>query len=165
MRYKIAAILVLLQLAFFAAWAGYEEMLLRTGDSILVKTVPVDPRDLLSGQYLELRYAFSSVESLGIESPGWSLRGKTVWVVLGPQGEFHVLRYATMERPAHLAEGEVALKGVTHYWNQVTFGIERYFVPEGTETPQARSLTVRLRVGKGGNARIETVYVNGEPWP
>jgi uncharacterized membrane-anchored protein len=45
------------------------------------------------------------------------------------------------------------------------FGIDRYFVPEGTPTPDRRDITVRLRIDKDGGARIEQVYVHDEPWP
>ena len=176
MRYKIAAIYVLLQVLFFAAWAGYEESLFWSGESVLVKVVPVDPRDMLSGQYLDLGYEFSTLRDLGIGSKldedDWPVMGSEperwgddVWVVLAKKGELHVPVRAAFERPCKLAEGEVTLKGSYGFSSRAYFGIERYFVPEGTPTPKAADLTVRLRITSGGKARIEQVYLKGEPWP
>lgn len=162
MRLKLAAAWIGLQVLFFAGWAGLEEMRLAPGEgrSILVRTVPVDPRDLLRGQYIRLAYEFST---------GWPTQagfpdGAEVWAVLSLQGEFHGPRDFSERRPDGLAPGEVALRGRVERW-RLRFGIEEYFVPEGTETPAARDLTVRLRVGNDGRARIEQVYVKGVPWP
>ena len=84
--------------------------------------------------------------------------------MLRPQGEFHVLARAQRDRPTRLPPGEVAIRGVVQQW-QVHYGIERYFVPEGTETPDWNELTVRLKIGDDGAARIEQVFRNGVPWP
>jgi uncharacterized membrane-anchored protein len=78
---------------------------------------------------------------------------------------FHVPARASTSRPTDLAAGEVALLGRADRWRYL-FGVEEYFVPEGTETPpRMEDLTVRLRVGTDGGARIETVYNRGQPWP
>jgi uncharacterized membrane-anchored protein len=58
-RLKLAAIWVALQLVFFIGWTSREQLRRSTGPSILVKVVPVDPRDLLRGQYLTLAYQFT----------------------------------------------------------------------------------------------------------
>ena len=62
MRLRIAAIWIVFQLLFFAGWAFWEEAHLAdgSGQSILVKVAPVDPRDLLRGQYFRLAFDFSS---------------------------------------------------------------------------------------------------------
>ncbi|MCO6456352.1 MAG: hypothetical protein J5I93_13720 [Pirellulaceae bacterium] len=59
----------------------------------------------------------------------------------------------------------MVIRGVGDARGGLEFGVERYFVPEGTETPSARDLTVQLRVGADHRPRIETVFLNGERWP
>jgi uncharacterized membrane-anchored protein len=165
MRWKIAAAWVGLQMVFFAAWAAVEQRRLApgVGTSILVRVEPVDPRDLLRGQYLTLSYAFNRAQQLqdtGLAAP----EGSDVWFVLQPAGPHHVPKAAFAARPANLQRGEVALRGRAERWRYV-YGVESYFVPEGSPTPDYRQTEVRLRVGADGGARIEQVLVSGKPWP
>lgn len=164
-RLGLASAWVALQLLFFVGWALREESKLGdgVGHSILVRTVPVDPRDILRGQYMRLAYEWTRTGIAGMEeSPP---QGSEVWVVLGPEGEFYAPLRAERERPVLASPDEVAIHGRVGEWGRLEFGIEKYFVPEGTETPTAKELTVRLRVGNDGVPRIETVYRNGVPWP
>jgi uncharacterized membrane-anchored protein len=163
MRLKLAMAWVGLQILFFAGWAATEQRRLVTGSSILVRTAPVDPRDLLRGQYLRLSYEFNRLPTL-VDTGAPPQIGDEVWTVLTPAGEFHQPRGSFSSRPATLAPGEVAILGRVDGW-RVLYGIEEYFVPEGSETPAQRDTTVRLRVGSDGLPRIETVLVRGKPWP
>lgn len=164
-RLRIAAVWIALQVGFFAVWGLTEEKRLDTGEgeSILVQTAPVDPRDLLRGQYMQLSYTFSRPGQYG-DAIDALPDGSEVWVVLAPDGRFHVPNRASADRPALLAPGEVALLGRLEGW-QIVFGIEMYFVQEGTPTPNQNDVTVRLRVGDDGYPRIEQIYVNDRPWP
>lgn len=164
-RLRVAAAWIAVQVGFFAVWAMTEEKRLDPGEgrSILVETAPVDPRDLLRGQYMQLSYPFSRPGQFGDELGGVR-EGSEVWVVLAPEGRFHVPSRASIERPEALAPDEVALLGRLERW-QIVFGIEMYFVQEGTPTPDQRDITVRLRVGDDGYARIEQIYVRDQPWP
>lgn len=160
MKYwKLTAGWVCLQIIFFAAWAALEESHFSSGRSILVKTVPVDPRDLLRGQYLYLEYAFSTnpvkKETYGVGGP--------VWVVLKPKEKFFVPAHFMESPPVNLPPDQVFIQGQGEYG--LRFGVEKYFVPEGTETPDPKDITVRLRINDRGRARIEEVYVKDKPWP
>ena len=89
MRWKLAVGWVAVQVVFFAAWAGAEQLRLSSGYPIHVRTAPVDPRDLLRGQYLALSYEFSRVERLA--DTGLAPKaGDEVWFVLRSDGEYHV---------------------------------------------------------------------------
>jgi uncharacterized membrane-anchored protein len=163
MRWNLAVAWVVLQVLFFAGWAATEQRRQVTGMSILVRTAPVDPRDLLRGQYMALSYEFSRLD--GFRDLGRTPEeGEDVWVVLRPDGIFHVPDHAVSERPYSLPAGQVAILGRRERWRN-DFGVERFFVPEGTETPKQKDVTVRLRVGKDGRVRIEQVLVKGKPWP
>ena len=164
-RAKVAVGWVAIQLVFFVAWTSLEEarFVPDVGSSVLVRVRPVDPRDPLRGQFLQLGYEFSRMDSSAVASPRPG-PGSSVWVVLAEEGEFHVPLRAQAEQPDGLEPGQVAIAGRVDR-GLFAFGIERYFVPEGTETPNWTDLTVRLRVGSDGGARIEEVYVRGVPWP
>ena len=163
-RLKLLAAVVIVQILFFAGWAVREQMRLLpgVGSTILVRTAPVDPRDLLSGQYINLRYEFSRFSSPF--DPGLK-EGGAVWVVLREKEGFFVPRAFFASRPSALAPGEVVIAGNVGRWGNYDFGIERYFVPEGTPTPSARDLTIRLRIGDDYAPRIEQVLLKGQPWP
>jgi uncharacterized membrane-anchored protein len=164
-RIKIAMAWAALQVLFLGAWAGYEEMRLApgSGQSVLVRVEPVDPRDLLRGQFMRLGYAFSRIEDAR-DTGRRPADGETVWRVLKREGGLHVPDGLFRERPEGLAPGAVAMEGRVDRWT-LRFGVEEYFVPEGTPTPDIHELTARLRIGKDGRARIEKVYRNGTPWP
>jgi uncharacterized membrane-anchored protein len=164
-RAKVAAAWVVIQLGFFVGWVSLEQSRFApdVGSSILVRVRPVDPRDLLRGQFLQLGYEFSRMDSTLVASPRPG-PGSRVWVVLAPEGDFHVPERAQVEQPDGLLPGQVAMTGRVER-GLFVFGIERYFVSEGTETPNWEDLTVRLRVGRDGRVRIEGVYVSGVPWP
>jgi uncharacterized membrane-anchored protein len=168
LRYKIAMAWVGLQVLFFLGWSGFEHKRLRPGEgeSVLVHVRPLDPRDYLRGQYFLLGYDFSRPNSFP-NAPDVP-EGGEVWAVLAPgQGDdlgFHVPVRASATPPTDLGAGEVALLGHAERW-RYSFGVEEYFVPEGTETPRFEDLSVRLRIGGDGAARIEKVYLKGRPWP
>jgi uncharacterized membrane-anchored protein len=93
-----------------------------------------------------------------------SNEGESVWVLLRPEGDFYVPDHAESTRPFDLPPGQVAIVGRRERWRTM-FGVEKYFVPEGTETPSQRDTTVRLRVSADGLARIQQVLVRGKRWP
>ena len=166
MRLKIVAVWIVCQLLFFAAWALWEESHLAdgVGDSILVRVTPVDPRDLLRGQYFRLAYEFSRPRE-AIASAASLPTGSPVWVVLKKEGRYHVPKSASAQPADSLGPDEVILMGhLSSRW-QILYGIERYFVPEGTKDPNREDLSVRLRIDSRGKARIEQVYLKGIPWP
>ncbi|HUR38410.1 MAG TPA: GDYXXLXY domain-containing protein [Planctomycetota bacterium] len=164
MRWKLAVAWVALQVLFFVGWAATEQRRQVTGMSILVRTAPVDPRDLLRGQYMALSYEFSRLQSF-TDAGRSPEEGEDVWIVLRPDGEYHTpTPQVTSERPVPVPPGHVAVLGRRQGW-RLLFGVEEYFVQEGTETPPQKDTTVRLRVGKDGRLRIESVLVQGRPWP
>jgi uncharacterized membrane-anchored protein len=165
-RLVIASVWIGLQIFYLCGWTAFEasRLLPGVGESIVVRTLPVDPRDLLRGQFMRFRYGFS-------RAPGTISAGanEPVWVVLRPeqpndQGIYEPVAYS-LSRPTTTRPGDVVIQGTAKGNGLLEFGIEKYFVPEGTETPDARDITVRLRIGIDHRPRIETVYLWGSPWP
>ncbi|MBI4197557.1 MAG: GDYXXLXY domain-containing protein, partial [Chloroflexi bacterium] len=139
-RLAFAAI-VLFQLLFLAGLAAYNEVTLRTGTVVVLQTVPVDPRDLFRGDYVVLRYEISRLDFVPppyLNVRVFSAPGQTAYVLLEQQGE--VWKPRAVARDA-TAQWDVFIRGtVTRIENpqtpvtvvEVEYGIENYFVPEGT---------------------------------
>ena len=133
------------------------------GKDIRVRTVPVDPRDLLYGDYVTLGYEISRLNpSLWKDTARKPERGQPVYVVLttGTDGIAQpVAAYGSKPAPQ---EGEVVLKGRIDYsWSEevfVKYGVEKYYVPEGTGKSledKASRLIVHMKVAPWGQAKIE----------
>lgn len=115
------------------------------GDDVALLTMPVDPRDLLYGDYVTLRYEIEEVPKNEISAAilnkidklAYS-KGLTVYGKLVQQGEIYVLDSLSDKK----TRGSVYLTGKLSgydYQNadgitvhSVDFGLERYFVPENT---------------------------------
>lgn len=167
--------LFILVLALQSAWVLYtvavQERALAAGTPIVLETERVDPRDLLRGDYLILNYKISNIPT-NLFSPAVDRNlpaGTAVFVALVPQGEFHAVSRAATNA-FQPAAGEVLLKGRSTWawWNRtnsihVEYGLEKYFVREGTGNPRGK-LTVQAVVPASGRASIKQVFRDGKPY-
>jgi len=135
-----AAVLQVLLLAFIG---GQREYVLRTGRTIYLRTVPVDPRDMFRGDYVRLRYEISSIEKKyfrdGLaeeakDTTSHRYRGRPVYVVLKvDDSNLANVVYVTDKKPAR---GKLYIRGRRDYsydgsYINVLYGIEAYFVEQG----------------------------------
>lgn len=157
----------ILWLAIIGGIVGIKEYTLRTGQEILLKTVPVDPRDLFRGDYVILSYEISSLDLEKLSASGAAFsRGQEVYVLLSTDGRYSV---ATGIRPSRPSYEELFLKGqvraVSGNTVQVEYGIESYFVPEGKgrvlERAREKNLDVKASVDKHGHAGIKALFLDG----
>ena len=147
--------------------------ILQSGAVVLLETRPVDPRDLLRGDYVTLSYKISDVPVNLFSRPVKQELpyGTKIFVVVAPgTNEFYVVTRASTNEFAPAAN-EVLLKGETAYrwWNatnsiHVEYGIERYYVAEGTGNPPRGKLTARVVVPASGHARLQQVFLDGKPY-
>ncbi|MGA2466867.1 MAG: GDYXXLXY domain-containing protein [Thermodesulfobacteriota bacterium] len=83
-------LLVLLQVVLLLGIIAYRQYWVSTGEKILLKTAPVDPRDIFRGDYINLRYDISTLDlgKLGVKER-FKEREK-VYVILerNPDGTF-----------------------------------------------------------------------------
>ena len=111
----------------------------RTGDTVLLRVVPVDPRDLLRGDYVILGYEISRVPVMGIAglprhrmTPAnvseW--RGRTVYVELEPEADDLHYRGGIVSTSLPMP-GTRFIQGTLADPSRIEFGIESYFVQEG----------------------------------
>ncbi len=129
----------------------------RGGDEVVLQAVPVDPRDLLRGDYVVLAYEISTY---GAETFG---PGDVVFVELEPRGRVWEPIGVSTVRPG---DGRTAIRGVVTSSGWIEFGIEAYFVPEGRgwEIETAADVEVVVSLAPDGRARIRHLLVDGRRW-
>ncbi|MFT4184754.1 MAG: GDYXXLXY domain-containing protein [Rhizobium sp.] len=183
-RLWLAAIIVAaLQTAVLAYMVGERAWGLRSGVEILLKTAPVDPRDLLRGDYVTLNYDISRVpfstmvegppkmsQSAAILSVRLKKQGDGYWGIvessfgkLEPKPDTVVLKSLPVDYVFYgdATDPSQAIVGVT-------YGIERYYVPEGQghDIENARNdnrVAIAARVSSDGVAHIRSLLLDGKP--
>lgn len=164
---KAVLIVVLLQIIFFGTWFALEKSKLSSpkAQTIKVRSYPIDPRDLLSGNYIRLNYKFSSPFNFKNYSNNISQpQGQKIYAVLHQEGDDFVGQYLSLEEPK-IKDGQVAIAGVVGNFGQIEYGIEKYFVNENNTV--APTLTfkdvviVELVIDDGLAAHVKSVTVNG----
>ncbi|WP_343314306.1 GDYXXLXY domain-containing protein [Brucella sp. BE17] len=170
-----AALAALLQTGFLYASIETRASILRSGREVVLQTHPVDPRDLMRGDYVILGYDISSVDIKEIKGQPQAGDKRTVYVALKPgtDEKWHFSR-ASFNPFTDLDAEEVQLRGESRYVISphadhsvpVAYGIERYYVPEGEgraieEGQQEKRITVVLAVNANGTAVIKALRDNG----
>ncbi|MEN6406957.1 MAG: GDYXXLXY domain-containing protein [Thermoguttaceae bacterium] len=148
------------QLAVLVGMIVLKAAPLWTGEVVLLRVAPVDPRELFRGDYVALNYDFSRVpdrelKNLPIRSS--DRVGQTVFVPLKPEKDGRHWQAAgfSLKRPA---SGKY-LEGVVTGGDRIQFGIESYYVQEGTgrEFEQAaagRQLSAEVSLASDGRALL-----------
>jgi uncharacterized membrane-anchored protein len=171
-----AALLALAQIGFLAWIIQGRAAILRNGQEILLKAEPVDPRDLLRGDYVRLGYEISSIQAaLLVDAPAGpvSTGSGDIYVRLKKQEDGYWRAVgASLHRPQDTppAPGEVDLRGVVSSgWSleptaaiHVDYGMERYYLPEGEGKAIEKDMRVRpfgilAAVGRDGAAQIKAL--------
>ncbi|HEY3175557.1 MAG TPA: GDYXXLXY domain-containing protein [Candidatus Polarisedimenticolia bacterium] len=164
--------LVASQALFLLGWAGWLEAELRRSPTVLLETRPVDPSEILRGDYITLNYTIGTVPISAFTAPPETDQyGEKVCVELAPAGEFWQVATAS---PGGCAGGEPPGEDRLRLEGRITsvgadsvaldYGIGRYYVPEGMGTPQGR-LTARVAITSWSRALIKEVYLDGRPYP
>jgi uncharacterized membrane-anchored protein len=181
-------ILVLLKTVFLAGMIAWHGVVLHTGTPVLLRTEPLDPRDFFRGDYVILTYEISRIDMNGIATDAERFRdGQRIYVLLEPDAEdgYWTARAVSAKR-GRAPEDAVWLRGrVTHALNHVArepdgphapaqrrlwvaYGIESYFVPEGTgrdleDLREQQRLGIEVAVSHlTGRGVIRAVLIDGE---
>ncbi|MBY4595908.1 GDYXXLXY domain-containing protein [bacterium BD-1] len=109
-----------------------KEVVIAQGQRILVSLVPVDPRSLMQGDYMQLRFDIPSrvreeLDRFSSNSIQWSKRAVVV-AKLSDRGQAQLLRLAGRDEPLNPGEILLPLKQLKGEWVLVT---DAYFFPEG----------------------------------
>ena len=149
---------VVAQTVFLLAWAGWHEHVRMNAPVILLKTRPVDPRDLLRGDYMILGYDIGTVKPPADMGDGYEF-----WVRLAKQDGYHVAVASSVEKPEVLA-GEVIVRA-TKGARGAEYGIENYYVPEGKGTPSFAKIEVEASVSATHRLQVKRVLLDGRAYP
>ena len=179
----LRAALVALAMSATLLWMVYEHArLLREGTEIVLKSMPIDPRDLLRGHYVRLGYEISRIpaEKFTDLAQGRRLTANTpVYVLLkkGEDGYWHLVSASLTPPVKDLAPGTVMLRGTldTTWWlgaNSpvfVTYGLERYYAEKSRALRLEREIRNRrqplgviVRVSRDGRGAIAGLMMNGK---
>ena len=174
-----ALVLALLQTGFLGWIIAGRAAVLRNGTEVLLKVEPVDPRDLLRGDYVYLSYEIARLPvplvanipagrtisedgpvtvRLGKDADGiW--RARAAWLGTAPDAP---------------ADGAVDIAGhLSAGWNftpetvlSADYGIERFYLPEGEgraieQDMRVRPFFMRVAIAKDGTAQIKAL-MDGE---
>ena len=166
-RFSIAFwVIVTAQLVVLAAMVGFSEQVRRTGEHVVLQTVPVDPRSLLQGDYAILNYEIAIPGRIKNASPPLRKnlrRGSWSFVTLEKRGE---IWQATGYYSSRSLPDRLHIRGRMDDSGRLDFGIGTYFVPEGTGhiVENARDVKVRVFVDRDGEAGIDDLLVDGVPF-
>ncbi|NEU30875.1 DUF2157 domain-containing protein [bacterium LRH843] len=148
-------ITIILQLAFTFYQYNANENMLANGELITLKLEPLDPRSLLQGDYVRLNYDISQIKELTDQfQPGEKLT-----LVLSPNEDgYHdyagVYQYkGEFNIPYELKDLDILMNAKIHSWDHIVYGIESYFIEEGTGAEVEQKATHALvKVAANGNA-------------
>lgn len=194
-RYLLFASLAvaLVQIGILYSMIHGRASILRNGTEVVLQVRPVDPRDLLRGDYVVLAYNVSTVDASLVAEPwpqdeAYAERPIFVRLAPGPDGIWQPVAARFDVRPASdLVDGQVDLVGTAFVPVRdtapppaegadaeatpapapppvaVTYGIERFYVPEGAGRPIEQELrsdafTMRVAVAADGRAQIKSFH-------
>lgn len=182
--------IALLWLVIFAIMIAPNERQVSVPDEyprVILKTQPVDPRDLLRGDFVILSYEFNRLGQRSWEEPddsdfaesvaelGDALMqapaGTQVYIALDVDAQNRATAQAiSLEKPTKGLFLAGKLRGAPNSWEtrEARFGIEKYFVPEGKgrELERARNsnnLEAEVAIDpESGKALVVDLLVNEE---
>lgn len=170
-----ALILALLQIGFLGWIIAGRAAILRNGTEVLLKVEPVDPRDLLRGDYIYLSYEISRIPvSLIANIPTGQTSSEDGLVVVrlakGMDGYWHATAAWLGRAPDAAPADQVDIAGhLSAGWNftadttlSADYGMERFYLPEGEglaieQDMRVRPFGVRVAVAKDGKAQIKAL--------
>ena len=179
---RYLALVLLLSLPLLGM-VGRQIHILNQGVEVALEIVPVDPRSLFRGDYVRLNYAISRLKTAELDGDDEFSLHDDIYVMLAPRKDRYVAKGVFRQ---HLApsDGQLIIKGrvssvVGQQWNSdekkmrsiptvlsVRYGIESYFVPEGTgleleKQASSGDVTVLVAVLESGDAAIKGLRMNG----
>lgn len=171
----MAVLVALGQIAFLYAMIEGRASILRHGKVVVLRVEPVDPRDLLRGDYVVLGYNISTIDAalLAGASDAEPDEARTIYVRLSPgdDGIWQPVAANLGEPPSPApGDGEVDIRGELHTVPAenarsvfVRYGIERFYVPEGQGRPIEADITTRpfamhVAVAADGTAQIRSFH-------
>ncbi len=163
-------LILILWIVILGTFIAYKQFTLTTGKKILLKTVPVDPRDIFRGDYIALRYEISTIDLDKIASDYKNFQeDDSIFITLKRSEKYWDVQSISKIKPETKSD-EIFIKGVVkRNYNDILsieYGIESYFVPEGKGKDierRVRDISIEISVDNFGNAVIDRIFINDEP--
>ena len=152
-KYKWIIILLnlFLLLIYFNHSIAKKEELLKDGQLVLLELAPVDPRSLMQGYYMTLRYIISE----DIDFNNMPKRGYCV-VRLDSSGIANKIRFQKDITPLNLGEYIIEYTS-SDKWN-VNIGAESFFFQEGQAEKYEKAKYGGVKIDKNGNSLLIGLY-------
>lgn len=173
---------IALQVVIIFAIIIFKLFVLTGGTEVMLRIAPVDPRDLLRGDYVTFQYDISNLDSY--YSRGEQIKnGDNVYVVLRQSGKYWVAQSVQKTKPTGselFIKGKAESGGMESQTDQfsyqrfdrsrlhIVYGIEQYFIPEGKGQNFSfwnKEVAAMVAVDDNGNAALKKIYVDGKQWP
>ncbi|THF58239.1 GDYXXLXY domain-containing protein [Ollibium composti] len=172
-----ALAVAILQIGFLSWIIAGRAAILRNGQEVLLKVEPVDPRDLLRGDYVVLGYEISNIPVKLIANipegkQSSDEQSLVVRVKKGIDGYWHPETAWLDAAPVPTGTDEVDIVGrIGPGWDlresatttvSPYYGIERFYLPEGEgqaiqNDMRVRPFGVKMAVTKNGKAQIKAL--------
>lgn len=144
---------------------------LKHGREIVLPVTPVDPRSLFRGDYVILNYDITTLPGEIVE-PSARRKNAPIYVTLEQKDGKWTAVAASSAQPTRIAADQVVLQGRVRsstgarHRILVRYGIQSYFVPEGTgrtleRRAQKGELAMVIAVDADGKAAIKGILLDG----
>ncbi|RVD61833.1 hypothetical protein EN828_17510 [Mesorhizobium sp. M2D.F.Ca.ET.185.01.1.1] len=171
-----ALVLALVQIGFLSWIIAGRAAILRNGKEVLLKIQPVDPRDLLRGDYISLNNNISRIPvKLIANIPEGKLSSDDTSIVVrlrkGVDGYWQptIAWFGQAPAPAGPDEADIAGR-ITEGWGlrdadatiAPDYGIDRFYLPEGEgvaiqDDIRVRPFGIKLALSANGTAQIKAL--------
>jgi uncharacterized membrane-anchored protein len=161
--FKLVALLVIL-FAILGGFLLYSSYPLLSTKTAVLAVYPVDPFDVLRGQYIIIGYEIGRISfENGLE--GASV-GDKIYVIL-KEDDKGIFRYetASLTKPSSglFIRGTVRSAEDTENGHiSIQYGIEQYFFERNARI-DTRGMTVKVKISSNGEARIVELLKDGKP--
>ena len=151
-KYKL--IIIFLNLVLFLGFYNYsivkKEKTLSIGKLVLLELAPKDPRSLMQGDYMTLRYKMTQ----SLLSKDYANRG---YYVLDVKSSNVATRVRIQENTSALKDGEVLIKYFIKK-DLLSIGADSFFFQEGQGKKFEEAKYGALRVDENGNSVLVGLY-------
>jgi uncharacterized membrane-anchored protein len=169
-RARLFVAAVVLHAVVLVGWAAGLEWDLARSPRIRLAVAQRDPRDLLRGMYVDLRFEIDEIPA-GMLTGAPPEPGERIWVTLAPKdGGVYRAVAASRSAVAPGADQRVIVGRVL--WSpgpprpvSVRYGIERFYVPERASTVPRGQLEAEIALTAAGRPFLTRLFVAGRPYP
>ncbi|OWK27325.1 MAG: hypothetical protein US76_03740 [Parcubacteria group bacterium GW2011_GWA2_38_13b] len=155
-----------IQLIILFAIIIFKSSVLIGGTEVLLKIEPVDPRDILRGDYVELRYSNLSTIDLNLFKASPKDNDKA-YTSLIKNGKYWEAVLVGQQKPKTGLFIQGVVSDIDSNSADMIYGIEEYFIPENTGINfdfNKGEPYVEVAINKNGSAVLKQLYVYDTPF-